>query len=140
MHLVVGDLPLTEEIRLKEGENLSLSAMAFGSENSVNAASHERGRIKVIKAEKFVGMEAVCVIGKLIDGAVCKKMKVLGKEGSQVISVESKVGDGYCTKPGAQVLLMVEGIYKEDYPVGSEMSFVKGAEDKAKAKGKIIIA
>ena len=29
---------------------------------------------------------------------------------TQVISVESKVGDGICTKPGAQVVLMIEGI------------------------------
>lgn len=119
---------------------MSLSGMAFGSETNINVNSHGRGKIKVIKAEKFVGMDAVCIIGKLIEGAVVKKMKVHGRDNTQIISVESKVGDGYCTKPGAQVLLMVEGIYKEDFPAGSEMVFVKGAEEVAKAKGKIIIA
>jgi hypothetical protein len=108
--------------------------------NSVNAASYAKGKIKVIKAEKFVGMDAVCVIGRLVDGAVAKKMKVSGKDCTQVISVESKVGDGYCTKPGAQVVLMVEGINKEECPAGTEIIFEKSAEAEAKAKGKIIIA
>jgi hypothetical protein len=119
---------------------MSLSSLTFGSANSANAGSLGNGRVKVIKAEKFVGMDAVCLIGKLIDGAVAKKMKVAGKEGSQVISVESKSGDGYCTKCGAQVVLMIEGIVKDDYPAGSEIHLIKGAEEAAKSKGKIIIA
>ena len=108
--------------------------------NGVNAASHTRGRIKVIKAEKFVGMDAVCVIAKLVEGAVAKKMKVAGKNSTQVISVESKSGDGCWTKEGSQVVLMIEGVYKEDFPAGVEVIFEKGAEEAAKAKGKIIIA
>ncbi|MFA6268759.1 MAG: hypothetical protein WCW13_04555 [archaeon] len=119
---------------------MSLSSLTFGSSNSANAGSIGKGRVKVIKAEKFVGMDAVCLIGKLIDGAVAKKMKVAGKEASQVISVESKSGDGYCTKQGAQVVLMIEGIFKEEFPAGSEICLVKGAEEAAKCKGKIIIA
>ncbi|MFA5931032.1 MAG: hypothetical protein WC821_01840 [archaeon] len=119
---------------------MSLSSLTFGSMNGVNAASHTRGKIKVIKAEKFVGMDAVCVIAKLVEGAVAKKMKVAGKSSTQVISVESKSGDGCCTKEGAQVVLMIEGVYKEDFPAGTEVIFEKGAEEAAKAKGRIIIA
>lgn len=119
---------------------MSLSTLTFGSANSINANSYVRGKVKVIKAEKFVGIEAVCLIGKLVEGAVAKKMRVTGKDSTQVISVESKVGDGYCTKPGAQVVLMVEGINKEDYPTGTEVVFEKNPSDGTKAKGKIIIA
>lgn len=108
--------------------------------NSVNANSHTRGKVKVVKAEKFVGMDAVCVIARLTEGAVAKKMKVCGKDATQIISVESKSGDGYCTKIGAQVVLMVQGINKDDYPSGSEIIFEKNAEVESKAKGKIIIA
>jgi hypothetical protein len=108
--------------------------------NSVNANSYTKGKVKVIKAEKFVGMDALCVIGRLVDGAIAKKMKVSGNNSSQVISVESKVGDGYCTKQGAQVVLMVEGINKEDCPVGIEILFEKNCEETTKSKGKIIIA
>ena len=119
---------------------MSLSTLTFGSMNSINAQSHQRGRVKIIKAEKFVGMDAVCVIGRLLEGAVAKKMRIAGRQNTQIISVESKVGDGYCTKPGAQVVLMVEGIYKEELVAGSEVIFEKSTQDEAKAKGKIIIA
>jgi len=119
---------------------MSLSTLTFGSMNSINANSHARGKVKVVKAEKFVGMEAVCIIARLVDGAVAKKMHVQGKPASQIISVESKVGDGYCTKPGAQVVLMVEGINKEDCPTGAEIIFEKSAEEAVKSKGRIIIA
>ena len=119
---------------------MSLSSLTFASMNSVNASSHTRGKIKVIKAEKFVGMEAVCVIAKLVEGAVAKKMKISGNNSSQVISVESKSGDGCCTKEGAQVVLMVEGINKEDCPSGAEIIFEKAFEEAAKSKGRVIIA
>ena len=119
---------------------MSLSTLTFGSMNSVNANSHAGGKVKVIKAEKFVGMDAVCIISRLSEGAVAKKMKVVGKPGSVVISVESKSGDGCCTKIGAQVVLMVEGITKDDFPAGSDITFEKGAEEAAKSKGRIIIA
>jgi hypothetical protein len=119
---------------------MSLSTLTFGSMNSCNALSHARGKVKVIKAEKFVGMDAVCLIGKLVEGAVAKKMKISGLNQTQIISVESKVGDGYCTKPGAQVVLMIEGINKEDLPAGAEIVFEKCATEIAKPKGKIIIA
>ncbi|MFA5125769.1 MAG: hypothetical protein WC462_02075 [archaeon] len=119
---------------------MSLSTLTFGSMNSINANSHTRGKVKVIKAEKFVGMEAVCIIGRLVEGAVAKKMHVSGNNSTQIISVESKVGDGYCTKQGAQVVLMVEGINKEDCPTGVEIIFEKGADEAVKSKGKIIIA
>ncbi len=119
---------------------MSLSSLTFASANSTNAASHTTGKVKVVKAEKFVGMDAVCVISRLVEGAVAKKMRVLGKNQTQVLSVESKSGDGYCTKIGAQVVLMVEGINKDDYPTGSEIIFEKCGEEACKAKGRVIIA
>ncbi|MCX6802986.1 MAG: hypothetical protein NTY48_00250 [Candidatus Diapherotrites archaeon] len=119
---------------------MSLSTLTFGSMNSVSASSQVKGKVKVIKAVKFVGMEAVCVIARLVDGAVAKKMRVCGKNATQIISVESKVGDGYCTKPGAQVILMIEGIEKEEYPTGAEIMFERGAVEEAKSKGRLIIA
>ena len=119
---------------------VSLSTLTFGSMNSINAQIHSRGKVRVIKAEKFVGMDAVCVIGKLVEGAVAKKMRIAGRDNTLIISVESKIGDGFCTKPGAQVVLMVEGIYKEEYPAGAEIIFEKSGSDETKVKGKIIIA
>ena len=119
---------------------MSLSTLTFGSMNSTNAASHTKGKIRVVKAEKFVGMDAVCVIGRLVEGAVAKKMRISGLNQTQVISVESKVGDGYCTKAGAQVVLMIEGINKEDMPAGSEVIFEKCTTEECKPKGRIIIA
>lgn len=118
---------------------MSLSSLTFASANSINAASHTTGKVKVVKAEKFVGMDAVCVIARLVEGAVAKKMRVINKPGTIIVSVESKSGDGYCTKSGAQVVLMVEGIKKDDYPVGSEIIFEKCGEEACKAKGKVII-
>ena len=119
---------------------MSLSSLTFGSTNGADIASNTKGKIKIIKAEKFVGMEAVCVIAKLVDGAVAKKMKMQGKNSSLVVSVESKSGDGYCSKQGAQVVLMVEGINKEDCPSGAEIVFEKCGTAECKPKGRIIIA
>jgi len=119
---------------------MSLSSLTFGSENSINSGSHVGGKVKVVKAEKFVGMDAVCVISRLVEGAVAKKMKVQGNKSSLVVSVECKSGDGLCTKIGAQVVLMIEGINKDDYPTGSEIIFEKCGEEACKPKGRIIIA
>ncbi len=135
--VIVGKFAFTKTLWVMK---VSLSTLTFGSMNSVNANSHLRGKVKIIKSEKFVGMEAVCLIGRLVEGAVAKKMKVIGRDATQIISVESKVGDGYCTKPGAQVVLMVEGINKEDYPTGTEIIFEKTATEETKTKGRIIIA
>jgi hypothetical protein len=119
---------------------MSLTTLTFGSANSTNANSHAGGKIKVIKSEKFVGMDALCVIARLVDGAIAKKMRVMGKSGTQVLSVESKSGDGLCTKPGAQVVLMVEGLAKEEAPAGAEILFEKCTEEACKPKGKVIVA
>ena len=119
---------------------MSLSSLTFGSSNSINASSYTGGKAKVVKSEKFVGMGAVCVIARLIEGAVAKKMKIKGKSGSVIISVESKSGDGVCTKNGAQVVLMIEGINKDDYPTGTEICFEKCEIESSKPKGRIIIA
>ena len=119
---------------------MSLNSLTFGSENSTNAGEHVRGKVKVIKAEKFVGIDAVCVISRLVEGAVAKRMRVAGKNNSVVVSVECKSGDNLCTTIGMQVVLMVEGIHKEDYPTGSEIIFEKCTGEACKPKGRIIIA
>ena len=119
---------------------MSLSSLTFGSENSINASDHARGKVKVVKAEKFVGMDAVCVISRLVEGAVAKRMRVQGKSNSVIVSVECKSGDNLCTKIGAQVVLMVEGINKDDYPTGSEIIFEKCGSEACKPKGRVIIA
>jgi hypothetical protein len=119
---------------------MSLNSLTFGSENNMNSSEYSRGKVKVVKAEKFVGIDAVCVISRLVEGAVAKRMRVVGKNGSVVVSVECKSGDNLCTKIGMQVVLMIEGINKEDYPTGSEMLFEKCGEGTCKPKGRIIIA
>ena len=118
---------------------MSLTTLTFGGTNSVEGVG--RGRVRVLKTEKFVGSEEVCVIGKLVEGGVIKKMKITGKDAAQVMSVESKYGDGFCTKPGAQVVLMVSGIDKSEFACGTEICFEKGfTEDTARPKGRVIIA
>ena len=120
---------------------MSLTTLTFGGMSEESANFVGRGKVKIVKAEKFVGMDAVCVIGRLVDGAVAKKMIVHGKENeTHVLSVESKYGDGACNKIGAQVVLMIQGIQKDDYPAGTEITLTKSAQEAAKPKGKIIIA
>jgi len=119
---------------------MSLTTLTFGSANSTDAGAHAGGKVKVVKSEKFVGMDALCIIAKLVDGAVAKRMRVAGKNSTFVVSVESKSGDGVCTKQGAQVVLMVEGMNKEEAPAGAEIVFEKCIEEACKPKGKVIIA
>ncbi len=120
---------------------MSLTTLTFSGSSVESANTVGRGKVKVIKSEKFVGMDAVCVIGKLVDGAVSKKMSVDGKSSTSVLTVESKYGDGACTKIGAQVVLMVLGIQKDDYPTGTEIILTKdNIVEAGKPKGKIIIA
>jgi hypothetical protein len=118
-----------------------LTTLTFSGSGSSSAESVGKGKIKVLKTDKFVGSSEVCVIGKLVEGAVSKKMSVSGKDGSQVISVESKYGDGFCMREGAQVVLMVSGISKDEYGAGAEIVFEKSfMQEAARPKGRIIIA
>lgn len=117
---------------------MSLTTLTFGGASSVEGVG--RGKVRVLKTEKFVGSEEVCVIGKLVEGGIIKKMKVSGRDAAQVVSVESKYGDGFCTRPGAQVVLMVSGIDKSEYACGTEICFEKTLEEQAKPKGRVIIA
>jgi hypothetical protein len=115
--------------------------MTFSGASQESANCVGRGKVKVIKSDKFVGMDAVCLIGRLVDGAVAKKMCVHGKESASVLTVESKYGEGACTKIGAQVVLMIQGLEKDDFPSGTEIILTKGAQcENSKPKGKIIIA
>ena len=119
---------------------MSLTTLTFNSANSATNERAGKGKVMVIKTEKFVGSEEVCVIGRLVEGAVFKKMSVSGRDGCQVVSVESKYGDGLCEKQGAQVVLMVSGINKDDYIAGSELAFERMVQEKAKQMGRVIIA
>ena len=119
---------------------MSLTTLTFNSATSMTTDRAGRGKVKVIKTEKFVGSDDVCVIGKLMEGAVFNKMTMPGKSGTLIVSVESKYGDGHCTKEGAQVVLMVSGIRKEDCPSDSELVFERIALEQARPKGRIIIA
>jgi len=120
---------------------MSLITMAFAKDGMQEAARIGQGKIKVLKTDKFYESDGICVIGKLIEGAVSKHMSICGKSGC-ITTVESKYGDNACSKTGAQVLLMIDGIEKEDVAVGEEMSFETEALAEAiiRPKGKIIIA
>lgn len=122
---------------------MSLITLTFNnnsSRNTNNLCNSTKGKIKIIKTEKFFGTQEICVIAKLIEGAVAKEMFVSGTE-EKIVSVESNYGEGFCQKVGAQVVLMVLGANKEDYQSGQEIEFQK-AESIAiqKPRGKIIIA
>jgi len=119
---------------------MSLVTLTFGSTLGAEAAAIGKGKVRVLKTEKFVGSDEVCVIGKLVEGAITKRMKVSGKDSAQVMSVESKYGDGHCTHPGAQVVLMVAGVDKSEFGLGTEILFEKAFEEQAKPKGRVIIA
>lgn len=122
---------------------MSLITLTFNNNSSRNGINNKasKGKIKIIKTEQFFGTEEVCVIARLVDGAIAREMFASGTE-NKIVSVESNYGDGFCQKIGAQVVLMVSGANKEDYQNGQEIEFIKAQEVNAIAKpqGKIIIA
>ena len=120
---------------------MSLITMTFAKSGTEQACRIGQGKIKVLKTDKFYGSDGICVIGRLIEGAVSKHMSVCGKAGC-ILTVESKYGDGACIKQGAQVLLMIDGLEKEDVTVGEELSFEAAEKiaEVARPKGRIIIA
>lgn len=122
---------------------MSLITLTFNnnSARSGNAAKAVKGIVKIIKTEQFFGTEEICLIGKLVNGAIAKEMQVAGTD-KKIVSVESNYGDGFCQKSGAQVVIMLSGAEKDDYTTGQEVEFQKAIEASAIAKpqGKIIIA
>ena len=119
---------------------MSLITMTFAKDGMQRAHDIGQGRIKVLKTDKFYGSDGVCVIGKLIDGAVSKHMSICGKNGC-ITTVESKYGDHSCTHPGAQVLLMIDGLDQTDFSVGEEVSFeMEKLAETIRPRGKLIIA
>lgn len=119
---------------------MSLFTLTFGNTSSAQRGA-AKGRVKVLKTDQFFGTEEVCVIGKLVEGAVAREMLVPGTS-KKIVSVESNYGEGVCNHKGAQVVLMVSDSDKEEYSVGEEISFekVQMLEESAKPKGKLIIA
>jgi len=131
-------VPLVKE--LNGVDNMSLLTMTFAKDGMKNADTIGQGRIKVLKTDKFYGDDGVCVIGRLIEGAVSKHMNICGKTGC-ITTVESKYGDHCCTHKGAQVLLMIDGLAKEDFTVGEEVSFeMEKIAETIRPRGRLIIA
>jgi hypothetical protein len=123
---------------------MSLITLTFNnnSARSGQAAKAVKGVVKVIKTEQFFGTEEVCLIGRLVNGAIASEMLIPGTD-KKIVSVESNYGDGFCQKTGAQVVLMVANADKSEYTTGQEIEFQKAVEavaQAAKPKGKLIIA
>ena len=119
---------------------MSLITMTFAKSGTEQACRIGQGKIKVLKTDKFYGSDGICVIGRLIEGAVSKHMNLCGKAGC-ILTVESKYGDGSCIKQGAQVLLMIDGIEKDEVTIGEELSFeAEVIAETILPKGRIIIA
>lgn len=127
------------------GGKMSLVTLTFNSNSSRSSAGANsriaRGKVKIIKTEQFFGTEEVCLIAKLIDGAIASEMQIPGTE-NKIVSMESNYGNGFCQKIGAQVVLMVSGACKEDYQSGQDVEFEKVQSIAAveKPRGKLIIA
>ncbi|MCX6800884.1 MAG: hypothetical protein NTZ73_01730 [Candidatus Diapherotrites archaeon] len=118
---------------------MSLIKLTFGGRNPSAADAIGKGKLKVVKTDKFYGTEAVCVIGTLVEGALSVNMCIPEKN-AKIQSLESNYGDDYCVKEGAKVTLMVLGINKSDFNTGDDIQFQKLAVIAGKPKGRLIIA
>ncbi len=119
---------------------MSLITLTFGNGKNNRALAIGRGKVKVLKTDHFFGTEELCVIGKLIEGAVATNMQLDGYDAS-IKSVESNYGEHTCEKTGAQVVLMVSGLAKDQLNKGDELLFEKNqVEQIQKPKGRLIIA
>ncbi|MCX8158600.1 MAG: hypothetical protein N3D73_02925 [Candidatus Diapherotrites archaeon] len=119
---------------------MSLVTLTFGNRSTEEADAIGKGKVKVIKAEKFFGTPELCIIGKLVEGAVSKNMKVVGRENCLVKSVESNYGEGCCIREGTKVTLMITGLAKSDIKEGDELCFEVIKKENCKQKGKFIVA
>ncbi|MDD4250782.1 MAG: hypothetical protein PHX27_01165 [Candidatus ainarchaeum sp.] len=119
---------------------MSLTTLTFNSSTGTQNSAI-RGKIMVLKTDQFFGTEEVCVIGKLVDGAITREMIVCGTD-KKIVSVESNYGEGFCCHKGAQVVLMIANSNKEEYNSGEEIHFERVAleEVSARPKGRLIIA
>ena len=118
---------------------MSLITLTFNNSSTEKADSIGSGKVKVIKADKFFGIEDICVIGKLLEGAVSTSMCMPGSN-SQIRSVESNYGLDSCIREGAQVVLMVSNASKDSFQAGDEIEFEKAIEFVQRPKGRVIIA
>ena len=113
--------------------------MTFSGSNQMQNGV-AKGKIVVLKSDQFFGTEEVCVIGKLVEGAITREMIVPGTN-KKIVSVESNYGEGFCSHKGAQVVLMIANSNKEEYNSGEEIKFEKiSVEVEEKPRGKLIIA
>ena len=118
---------------------MSLITLTFNSSSTEKADSIGKGKVRVIKTQKFYGTDELCVIGKLVEGAVSTNMHLLGSD-SVIKSVESNYGLDSCFRAGAQVVLMVAGANKGQFSFGEEIEFERAIEIAHRPKGRIIIA
>ena len=118
---------------------MSLITLTFNGTSTEKADSIGRGKVRVIKTQKFYGMDELCVRGKLVEGAVSTNMHMSGTS-SMVKSVESNYGLDYCMRAGAQVVLMVSDADKIQFSFGQELEFEKAIEIVQRPKGRVIIA
>ncbi|MFA5357898.1 MAG: hypothetical protein WC308_03155 [archaeon] len=118
---------------------MSLVKLTFGGRDPSAANAIGKGKLKVVKTDKFFGTEAVCVIGTLVEGALSVDM-CIPQRNAKIQSLESNYGDDYCVKEGAKVTLMVSGINKSDFQNGDDIEFEKLTVITEKPKGRFIIA
>jgi hypothetical protein len=118
---------------------MSLITLTFNGTSTEKADSIGRGKIRVIKTQKFYGMDDICVIGKLVDGAISTNMHLSGTN-ALVKSVESNYGLDSCIRAGAQIVLMVSNANKDQFSSGQEIQFEKAIEVAQRPKGRVIIA
>ena len=118
---------------------MSLITLTFNGTSTEKADSIGRGKVRVIKTQKFYGLDELCVIGKLVEGAVSTSMHMSGTN-SMVKSVESNYGLDSCIRAGAQVVLMVAGANTDQFSFGQEVQFEKAIELAQRPKGRVIIA
>ena len=119
---------------------MSLTTLTFSSATSAQSNTASKGTIQVLKTDQFYGTEGICVIGRLVNGAVSREMIVSGTD-KKVLSVESNYGEGCCAHKGAQVVLMVTESEKDDFVRGDQIAFEKIAiVSQVRPKGRLIIA
>jgi len=123
-----------------EVKQMSLVTLTFGGRSTEEAEHIGKGRVRVSRTEKFFGTPEVCIMGRLVEGAVSKNMALSGKENCFIKSVESNYGEGACTREGSQIVLMVSGIMKSDVNSGDELIFEKMQQAIERPKGRVIIA
>ena len=98
-------------------------------------------KVKVLKAEQFVGTTETYVIGELVEGTIAKNMTTeFNGKMAEVMEVESKYGMVALGKKGAKLGLMLAGDLKKDDLAPEVVLEFKAKPVPPKKKGRVIIA